>query len=138
MKQFLLFLLITALTGCQKKAIGPAELLYNRWQLVQVQEANDAPQKVATQTLISFAVDGKIDYDEAGYKGDCCVPRRFARNNQTLLLDYSTGQPEYCKYVDIACRSPHASGPEWVIKQLDGQQLVLQAGNILLMHKRAY
>lgn len=137
MKQILLFLLITALISCQKKNVAP-ELLYNRWQLVQIQDTNGAPQKVSNQTFISFGVDGKITYDEAGYNGDCCVPKRFARNDQTLMLDYSTGQPEYCKYVDIACQSPYASGPEWVIKQLDGQQLVLQTGNKLLTHRRAY
>lgn len=110
--------------------------LNHRWQLVQVQQSNNAPQLVSTAIFISFGADGTIQYDESGKDGACCVPKRFARQGQRLLLDYSTGQPEFCHYVDLLCTSVYSSGPEWVVEQADNQQLVLQVGDKILVHKR--
>ena len=137
MKQILLFLLITSLVGCQKKEVVLPDLLYHRWQLVQIQEANSAPKTVAKTTFITFTADGKIRYDETGYDGSCCVPRRFDRQQQTLVLDYSTDQPEYCKYVDLLCTSVYSPGPRWGIEQVDNQVLWLLVGNKRLIHNRA-
>ena len=132
----MVLLLLTS--ACRSdNAIGLPDELYHRWQLVQIQEMNKAPETTAKAIFITIRADSKIQYDETGYDGACCVPRRFNRNGQTLLLDFSTDQPAYCQYVDLFCTSVYSSGPEWIIKQLDGQKLVLQAGNKLLIHERA-
>ena len=120
-------ILILLVSACQSDhSISPADaLLYHRWQLVQVQQPTKAPQLVSTTVFIAFGADGTIQYDESGYTGACCVPKRFARQGQTLVMDYSTGQPTYCQYVDLLCTSAYSSGPEWVVEQADDQQLQL-------------
>jgi hypothetical protein len=132
-------ILILLVSSCQSdNSISPSDaLLYYRWQLVQVQQSNNAPQLVSTTVFIAFGADGTIQYDESGKDGACCVPKRFARQVQTLLMDYSTGQPAYCQYVDIRCTSAYSLGPEWVVEQVDDQQLQLKIGEKRLIHKRA-
>lgn len=64
MKRILLFLLITALTGCQKKDVNPAlpayEGLYKTWKLTQVSYNGKPIPPEQYITTVTFPRDGNF------------------------------------------------------------------------------
>ena len=139
-KLFLLVILLIVLFGsCNKdKAVDPAGPLYRTWRLVQTQVGKRAPQTIPSseRITITFQPTGRIVYDRNGQEGACCVPRHFEQKGRVLFVDGSTDQPEFCKYVDLACTDEYVSGSvEWTVVDVDSDQLVLQIGDKLLTHQ---
>ena len=135
----LIFLFAILFGACQKdKAVSPVGLLHRTWRLTQTQVGKRAPEVTAPteRITIEFQPNGKIVYNHNGRDGACCVPRHFEQKNQILLVDTSTDQPDYCKYVDIRCTDEYAyNSTEWIIVQLSSNQLMLQLGDKLLTHQ---
>ena len=137
-KQFSLAILLVLLFGACDKSVEPSGPLYRTWQLVQTQVGKRAPQLIASseRITIAFQPNGRIVYGRNGQDGSCCVPRRFNQKGRVLFVDGSTDQPEFCKYVDLACTDEYVSGSvEWTVVDVDSGQLVLQIGNKLLKHQ---
>lgn len=132
-------LLIVLFGACNKdEAIDPTDPLYRTWRLVQTQVGKRAPQSIGAseRITIKFQPNGRIGYDRNGQDGSCCVPRRFDQKGRVLFVDGSADQPEFCKYVDLACTDEYVSGSvEWTVVYLDSNQLVLQIGDKLLKHQ---
>jgi hypothetical protein len=132
---FGLFVLVSG--ACRDDSLNANDALYHRWQLVQKQVGKKAPEAVKKTTYITFTATGQIRFEDNGSDGSCCIPRRFARNEQILTLDYTTDQPEFCKYVDLACFYDYLGVAQWYIERVDADTLLLRTGDNLLVHKRA-
>ena len=130
--------LLVLLFGACSKSVEPSGPLYRTWRLVQTQVGGQTPNSIAAseRITIAFYPSGRIVYDRNGQDGSCCVPRRFEQKGQVLSVDNSTGQPEFCKYVDLACTDEYVFGSvEWTVVEVDSDQLVLQIGGKLLTHQ---
>lgn len=137
-KLFPLASLLVLLFGSCSKSVDPAGPLYRTWRLVQTQAGKRAPQPIALSERITivFQPSGRIVYDRNGQDGSCCVPRRFDQKGRVLFVNGSADQPEFCKYVDLACTDEYVSGSvEWTVVDVDSDQLVLQIGDKLLTHQ---
>ncbi|GAB3541828.1 hypothetical protein [Spirosoma fluminis] len=130
-------LLILVSGACRDNSISSTSALYHRWQLVQKQIGKKAPEAVTKTTYITFTANGQIRFEDTGSDGSCCIPRRFTRNEKTLSLDYVTDQPEFCKYVDLACYYDYLGVAQWSIERVDKDTLLLRTSDNLLLHKRA-
>lgn len=125
MKRLAPLLLLTLLIGCHKNAdIGPADLLYGRWQWVESRPADQPVVRADSTrpTVITFKPSGEYIYEFDGRQFTCCQPNRFIRKGNQLLFSSASGgyaSPE-CALVNCA---PYQ--PEQTINALSAQQLVL-------------
>lgn len=106
MKQLILFVLILGVSISCRKAVQdavPADPLYQKWKLVEIQNSRGLWEPVTDETTIEFRADGSIHYQKP--EPACCAPTGFERQSQTLKITETYGGGD-CIYVD--CASPAA------------------------------
>ena len=119
------FLLLFLTGSCHKNTdIGPADLLYGRWQWVESRPADQPVFRADSTrpTIITFKPSGEYIYEFNGKQFTCCQPNRFVRKGNQLLFSSAPGgyaSPE-CAFVLCVMYQP-----EQTINALSAQQLIL-------------
>ncbi|WP_020606408.1 hypothetical protein [Spirosoma spitsbergense] len=137
MKQILLFLLITALVGCQKKDINPSlpsnDALYKTWRLSQLVRDNQAMDYSRNEFLVTFPRDGNLLGNQPPNSiASCCSPVAFEGTNTTIRFIWASPSAPICALV-LCALSPLSGDVIWRIAALTDTSLVLTAGKTILV-----
>lgn len=137
MKQILLFLLITALAGCQKKDVDPTlptnDALYKTWLLTQILRDNQFMDYTQSKFVVTFPRDGNLLGSQPSTSvASCCSPIAFEGTNITIRFIWASRSAPVCALV-LCALSPLAGDVTWRIATLTNSSLVLTAGKTMLV-----
>lgn len=137
MKQILLFLLITALVGCQNKDIGPTlptnDALYKTWRLTQLVRDNQYTDYMQSKFVVTFPRDGNLLGNQLPNSvASCCSPIAFEGTNTTIRFIWASPSAPVCALV-LCAQSPLTGDVTWRIATLTTTSLVLTAGKMVLV-----
>ncbi len=136
MKQILLFLLITSLVGCQKKAIDPSlpsdDALYKTWRLSQVVRDDQTMDYSRNEFVVTFPRDGNFLGSQSPIsRGSCCSPVAFEGTNTTIKFIW-VAPASGCATV-LCLINPLSGGVTWQITTLTNTSLVFTSGETVLV-----